>query len=79
MVADDPNTSEKAADKFLNSFQSAPALVAGVVFLVSVILLAWPARRPKDVSSSPAYYPVDRSHAAAAPASVKAGAVSFPR
>jgi hypothetical protein len=64
----------EAADMFLNSFQSAPAVGAGLIFLASVILLAWPARRAKDLP--PAAWappvpqpPVDSS--SAAPATVK--------
>jgi hypothetical protein len=52
---------DAAADPLLKSFQSWPAIGAGAIFLVSVMLLAWPARRAKDASSSSAYYPIDPS------------------
>jgi hypothetical protein len=54
----------EAADMFLNSFQSWPAIGAGAIFLVSVILLAWPARRAKE-KQSPVYYPIDSSQTGA--------------
>jgi hypothetical protein len=37
-----------AADTFLASFQSWAAVGAGVIFLASIVLLAWPPRRAKE-------------------------------
>ena len=53
-----------AADQFLSSFQSAPAVGAGVIFLVSVILLAWPARRARDTAGASAHPSIDASQSA---------------
>jgi hypothetical protein len=55
----------EAADMFLDSFKSAPAIGAGVIFFVSVILLAWPARRANDASPAPTYQPNDPSQTGA--------------
>jgi hypothetical protein len=42
-----------AAETFLNSFQTPQAVFAGVIFLLSIMILAWPARNRNRAASAP--------------------------
>jgi hypothetical protein len=52
----------EAADMFLSSFQTWPALGAGLIFLTSVILLAWPARRAREGHVPDSYFVPHHPH-----------------